>query len=110
MTQTSAQNKQAMTNIEINKQTAQLEKCLRILELIKSNKYYLDCLMRDSKNSMLIFIHGNSYYADRIDTRVKIHNRLTIYYAKNIAKLSSPIYEIANSLNPKKNNTCQTLN
>lgn len=81
--------------MNIQQQEKQLYKCERILTMIQRNKNYLQSKVLDSTNENLLYIHGASYFEKIITFRSAVHKRLLKYYAKELAKLSSPEWEEA---------------
>lgn len=83
--------------LNIESQTAKHEKCLKILDMIEMNRRYLISHIRDA-NTDFIGSNMKSHYQNLIALRTKIQTRLLLYYAKNIAQLSSQPYEVAIAL------------
>ena len=81
--------------LDIEQQEAQIEKCAKILDMIKYNRRYLFSTISESTKELYISLYGKEYYRQKIEERKKIQNRLICYYAKQVAILSSQPYEVA---------------
>ena len=93
------------SQLNLQQQQSQLEKCGKILDMIQWNRKRIFNLIADSSKELYISLHGKRYYQNKIEWHGKIQNRLICYYAKQVAILSSEPFEVAMSIRePKQSN------
>lgn len=96
--------------LNIEEQEAQLEKCAKILDMIKSNRKYMLSKVSESSSRLYVRLHGKAYYENKIADMANIQKRLICYYAKQVAKLASEPYEVAMEIKEPKQARTETSN